>query len=198
MKFAFAILSVLATVSTVVRASTVIPRASSVLEACGEGGEVLEKTSIEHDGKTIEYKSTACPKLKTFSNSTVARGLDKRQIVCSEVPGACTIECADLSSAQPFAEDCQFITNYLEGFYPSSFSSPAGTAQEWSYFSCTYAFVNLDTIDYSVCYLQLGYNAAITTNDCFGDYPAPQATSGGGCLGSQTAGQKWEIMQAKA
>ncbi|KAI0264457.1 hypothetical protein BC834DRAFT_265197 [Gloeopeniophorella convolvens] len=192
MKFIFAVLSAFALASAVVSGSSV-PLSPSLLDTCGEGGKVLEKNSIEHDGKTIEFVSTTCPKLKSSANATELAALEKRQTVCSEVPSACSIQCQNLSSSQPFMSDCQVITNYLESFYPASFSSPAGTYQAWSYYSCTYAFLNLDTINYSVCYLQLGYNAAITSSDCFGDWPAPSATKGATCNGPMTSGQKWEI-----
>ena len=53
-------------------------------EPCGGGGQVLVQNSIEHNGGTIEFVSSACP---GASNSTKRGVLDERQTICTN--GGC-------------------------------------------------------------------------------------------------------------
>ncbi|EIM83782.1 uncharacterized protein STEHIDRAFT_159404 [Stereum hirsutum FP-91666 SS1] len=164
-------------------------------ELCGTGGTVINSTTVHHNGLDINIKTTTCPTLIASANSTSARAEkreeEERQTAsCSD--GGCTTYCLNLGE-QPFVFDCQTLADALEDLYPESFLAPPQTSSEFSIDTCAFAFLNYDVEEYSVCYLNFGFNGIITADNCFGDWPAPTATAGGACLSPGYAGNDWAI-----
>ncbi|KAI0065324.1 hypothetical protein BV25DRAFT_1799122, partial [Artomyces pyxidatus] len=152
---------------------------------CGDG-EVLSESTVVYNGNEIHFVQMTCPNYLNVTAPTV----QKRQVAqCSD--GGCSTTCENLG---PYISDCQAITYYLEGKSPQTFISPPGTYTAWSAYTCEYAFLNYDSVSYSVCYINLGYNAIISAEGCFGDYPAPSATAGAYCQSLGIPGNDWDIL----
>ncbi|KAH9987742.1 hypothetical protein BJV74DRAFT_978670 [Russula compacta] len=156
----------------------------AVSEPCGGGGQVLTQNSIDRNGNTINFVSSACP---GASNSTKRDVIDERQNICTN--GGCTIACGDVASTFPYLSDCQYIADYMYSLGSASFQIASGESHQWSYNSCAFEFQNLDLITYTVCYAALGYDGMATVEECSGKtYP------GGQCAGAQTAGQIYRVI----
>ncbi|OCH93784.1 hypothetical protein OBBRIDRAFT_801693 [Obba rivulosa] len=132
---------------------------------------------------------TAKPSKSTSSLTRTAKC--KRQVASCD--SGCTMECADLGE-QPFVSGCDILTSALESLSPESFLAPAGTittftdAEEGT---CEYSYVNLDIVEYSVCFLDLGFNGIVVGDDCFADFPGPTATYGGFCVSPGVPDDDW-------
>ncbi|KAH9960798.1 hypothetical protein BC827DRAFT_361775 [Russula dissimulans] len=184
MKSAFAIAFAFATSLALVNASAIQIAARAPSPSC-TGGEVLEQTSINHDGNTILYASVTCPGSGDSGNPAKRSKLEERQTVCTD--GGCYVTCKELSNYNIYTSDCQTIINYLESYAPDSYTLGAQTEAYWTSGTCRITIGNLDYIDYTVCYATLAYDAAATINQCIG------VTAGAICTASQAYGQKWVI-----
>jgi hypothetical protein len=52
--------------------------------SCGDGGQVLEHTSIDHNGNSIGFVSGTCPQSGNSANNTKRAAIDERQYICAE------------------------------------------------------------------------------------------------------------------
>jgi len=184
MKLAIAIAFAFATSLALVNASAIQIAARAQPPRC-TGGEVLEETTINHNGSSIQYASATCPGSGDSGNSAKRSKLVERQYVCTA--GGCYVTCKELSNYNIYTSDCQQVLNYLDSYGSGSYTLRARTEAYWNYGTCTITIGNFDYIDYTVCYATLAYDAAATINQCIG------VTAGAVCVASQAAGQKWEI-----
>jgi len=175
--------------------------ASKLSEACGTDGQVINSTAIAHKDKTFTLTTRSCPgfaamprrsaKPSKFTSSLTRTSERKRQV--SSCDTGCTVECANLGE-QPFISDCDILTDALESLFPESFTVPAGTLTTFTddeESTCAYSFANLDSVEYSVCFIDFGLNGAIVGDDCFEDFPATTATSGGFCVSPEVPDDDW-------
>jgi len=97
--------------------------------------------------------------------------------------------CEAESTSAISVNDCAYVTRYISSYAPYSFKLPSREYAYWTYGTCTVTIANFDYYyDYTVCYYELAYNAALTVSDCLG------TTAGGICAGSQAPGQQYEIV----
>ncbi|KAA1475499.1 hypothetical protein DENSPDRAFT_853029 [Dentipellis sp. KUC8613] len=190
MKFAFS--AVTAAVVAFSLVGTTVATSARLIEKCGSDSKVLNSTTVEHNGKEIKFTTATCPDIqKSLHAKRGATSLTKRQVsVCSD--GGCEVECAD-TGEQVFVEDCQTVADYLEGLYPGTFIVQPGTYSWISSYTCAFAFLNEDVVEYNVCYSEFGLNGIIAADDCFADWPATTATTGALCVTPGYEGNDWDI-----
>ncbi|KAF9223116.1 hypothetical protein BS17DRAFT_880764 [Gyrodon lividus] len=164
--------------------------AASLRETCGDG-RVISVSTIPFKDGDVTVTETECPGFAAISG-VKERAEPERRDVAQCTNGGCSILCQSTGN-QPFISSCNSLTDALESHYPNEFVVNPNTMVIFNYSSCAYGFGNLDTVPYDVCYLNFGYNGAITADQCFGDWPAPTATSGGYCLSPQTPSNMWGI-----
>ncbi|TFY66330.1 hypothetical protein EVG20_g4754 [Dentipellis fragilis] len=190
MKFTISAFTAVVVASSFVGSS--LATSARPVEKCGSDSKILNSTTVQHNGKEIKFTTATCPDIqKTLHAKRGATSLTKRQIsVCAN--GGCEIECAD-TGEQPFISDCQTVADYLEGLYPQSFIVEPGTYAWVSSYTCAFAFLNEDVVDYNVCYSEFGLNGIIAADDCFADWPATTATPGALCVTPGFKGNDWDI-----
>ncbi|KIJ62297.1 hypothetical protein HYDPIDRAFT_169209 [Hydnomerulius pinastri MD-312] len=157
---------------------------ASLREACGDG-KIINTSTISFEGGDITVTETECP---GFTSGVPE---ERSEVGKRNVP-QCNILCRS-TGAQPLIGSCNKLTDALESHYPNKFTVNPNTMVTFTYSSCAYGYANLDTTPYDVCYLNFGYNGAITASQCFGNWPATTATAGGYCLSPETASNKWAI-----
>ncbi|EMD31404.1 hypothetical protein CERSUDRAFT_119786 [Gelatoporia subvermispora B] len=177
--------------------------ASKLSQACGTDGEIVNKTTVTHNDKTFSLTTRTCPGFATAprrsigplgSTSSLTRSSARKRQV-SSCDSDCTVECANLGE-QPFISDCQILTDALEALFPETFDVGAGTLTTFTddeESSCAYSFANLDVVEYSVCFIDFGFNGIIVGDDCFEDFPADTATAGGFCVSPEVADDDWIV-----
>jgi len=185
MKSAFAIPLAFAICLALVNASAIQIAARAQFPSC-TGGEVLEQTTIHHNGNSIQYASATCPGGSGDSGNSAKRSkLEERQTVCTA--GGCSITCMELSKSDIYTSDCQDIIDILEANAPGSFTLKAVSEANWTSGTCTITIGNFEGIDYKVCYETVAIDAAAAINKCIG------VTGGALCVASQAPGHKWSI-----
>ncbi|OCH93785.1 hypothetical protein OBBRIDRAFT_856725 [Obba rivulosa] len=177
--------------------------ASKLKEACGTDGQIVNTTTIAHKDKTFSLTTRTCPGFATmtkrtakpskFTSSLTRTAERKRQVASCD--SGCTVECANLGE-QPFISDCDILTDALEALFPESFTAPAGTLTTFTddeESSCAYSYANLDSVEYSVCFIDFGFNGITVGDDCFEDFPADTATAGGFCVSPEVPDDDWIV-----
>ncbi|TFY76617.1 hypothetical protein EWM64_g7395 [Hericium alpestre] len=165
-------------------------------EACGEGGTIVNSTTIHHEGKEFAFTTKTCSNLEASSNATVAKPVDDSDgAYCDS--WSCSVNCVESAIAQPpSSSDCQYIENVLNSqpagrvftclassvSLPSTpgtyFTAPSGTISSFAYNTCAYAFVNRDTVIYNPCVNWLSHIGDFTFNYCFRGHPTGYYTAG--------------------
>jgi len=139
MKLAIAIAFAFATSLALVNASAIQIAARAQPPRC-TGGEVLEETTINHNGSSIQYASATCPGSGDSGNSAKRSKLVERQYVCTA--GGCYVTCKELSNYNIYTSDCQQVLNYLDSYgckLPDLYSTCASFHAH-----CTYLEIPLD------------------------------------------------------
>jgi len=178
MKLTFAIVFTFVISSALVNASAIVSRA---LPGGCTAGQVLTHDTFNHEGSSVDYVTGTC----NGGSPAKRYELEKRQNICTN--GTCTVTCENLSSSPISASDCAMVVSYIQSYAPGSFTLPAGQYAYWSVGTCTVSAVNLDTVDYTMCYSAVAYDTAYTVKSCLG------TTAGGVCVGSQAAGQMFGL-----
>ncbi|KAJ6566054.1 hypothetical protein B0H19DRAFT_1373815 [Mycena capillaripes] len=180
--------------------------ASSVLPtACGPNANILSESSFTHNGADVKVATISCPRSDVRGRGSLVNA-SKRQVVsqCDAVAHPCiAIEC-DFRPEQPSLLDCNDLTIALDalGIYflhrfrhrlMNSINSanpiliPPSTGVTIALATCTYVYVNLDTVEYSVCGSDIGTLGTDTTTDCV----ASSTSIAGLCFSPQVPGNNW-------
>jgi len=157
---------------------------------CGTGGEVVVNNTVDYKGNSIGFVHSTCPQPGGSSNSTKRDAIEERHYDCKKDDCDCDIYCKEESKYKIYLSDCEYVYEYLEGEYPSTFTVPYGSYYSWYYGTCTIYFVNLDDCDYTACYSEVAYSGYATAKKCldksYGSY-------GGYCHGGKY-GKKYEVI----
>ncbi|KAJ7903145.1 hypothetical protein B0H13DRAFT_2335211 [Mycena leptocephala] len=181
MKFAI-LLAFTSVLGLSVTASSMLPT------ACGPNANILNESSFTHNGADVKLATISCPGSDIRGRGSLVNA-SKRQVVsqCDAVAHPCiAIEC-DLRPEQPSLLDCNDLTIALDGL-SDPLLIPARTGMTITLATCTYVYVNLDTVEYSVCGSDIGTLGTDTTTDC-----STTATNsiGGLCFSPQVPGDNW-------
>ncbi|KAJ7843935.1 hypothetical protein B0H13DRAFT_1909174 [Mycena leptocephala] len=123
--------------------------ASSVLPtACGPNANILSESSFAHKGAEVKLATISCPGSDVQGRGSLANA-SKRQVVsqCDAVTNPCM---CDLRPEQPSLLDCNNLTIALDGL-SDPLLIPPSTGVNATLATCTYIYINLDTVEYSVC-----------------------------------------------
>jgi len=181
MKFAFALASIFLSTSTLVSAG-IVASTSVLARASCEGGEVTGSSTVDFNGNAIGLVSATCSQSGSKKRSMIeARQYD----LCSE--GDCYPTCEATSTTDILLDDCALVIEYLAEYASTTAVIPAGSSQRWYAGTCAIYFYNLDAYDYTVCYDEVGYDAAGLIELCTG------VSNGAVCDGSMEPGDAYEI-----
>ncbi|KAJ7772368.1 hypothetical protein B0H16DRAFT_1513236 [Mycena metata] len=160
--------------------------ASSLLPtACGSNANILSESSFTHKGAEVKLTTISCPGSDVRGRSSLVNPT-KPQVVsqCDAVANPCISIVCDFRPEQPTLLDCNDLTIALEGL-SDPILIPPSTGVNATLGTCTYIYVNLDTVEYSVCGSTFGTLSTETTTDCFGTSIA------GLCFSPQIPGNDW-------
>ncbi|KAF7346979.1 hypothetical protein MVEN_01450700 [Mycena venus] len=163
--------------------------ASSVLPtACGPNANILSESSFAHKGAEVKLTTISCQGSDVRGRGSLAN-VSKRQVVsqCDAVTNPCSSILCDIRPEQPSLLDCNELTISLDSLLdPILF--PPSTGMMITLATCTYVYVNLDIVEYSVCGSTLGTLGMETTTHCV----ATSTNSNGGlCFSPEVPGNDW-------
>ncbi|KAI0290046.1 hypothetical protein BC826DRAFT_1177034 [Russula brevipes] len=154
----FAIASVFALSSILVSGSAIHLERRGPVSICGEGSELLDETSVSHDGKAILGPT----KRDTTVSKRSAINIDKRQNICTN--GACTVQCS--TTALPSASDCAALVKYIASYAPGKLTLGSAEIKSWTSGTCRIEVANYDAVPYTICYETIAFDAALAANTC--------------------------------
>ncbi|KAJ7744178.1 hypothetical protein B0H16DRAFT_1858184 [Mycena metata] len=167
-----------------VTASTVFPA------ACGPNANILSESSFTHKGAEVKLVTISCPGSDVRGRGTLGNP-SKRQALsqCDALTNPCTgFEC-DLRADQPSLLDCNDLTIALDGL-SDPILIPPSTGVVATLATCTYVYINTDTVEYSVCGSAFGTLGIDTTTHCFTSFTT---SIGGICFSPETPGNDWVV-----
>ncbi|KAJ7018460.1 hypothetical protein C8F04DRAFT_1243250 [Mycena alexandri] len=177
--------------------------ASSVLPtACGPNANILSESSFAHKGAEVKLSTISCPGSDVRGRGSLVNAL-KRQVVsqCDAVTNPCSSTVCDLRPEQPSLLDCNDLTIALDGL-SDPLLIPPSTGVIATLATCTYIYINLDTVEYSVCGSAFvaspdgpiirpkGTLGIDTTTHCF---TTSTTSIGGICFSPQVPGNDWFV-----
>ncbi|KAJ7021750.1 hypothetical protein C8F04DRAFT_1241159 [Mycena alexandri] len=167
-----------------VTASAVLPT------ACGPNANILSESSFAHKGAEVKLSTISCPGSDVRGRGSLVNAL-KRQVVsqCDAVTNPCSSTVCDLRPEQPSLLDCNDLTIALDGL-SDPLLIPPSTGVIATLATCTYIYINLDTVEYSVCGSAFGTLGIDTTTHCF---TTSTTSIGGICFSPQVPGNDWFV-----
>ncbi|KAJ7342812.1 hypothetical protein DFH08DRAFT_1011207 [Mycena albidolilacea] len=162
--------------------------ASSVLPTvCGPNANILSESSFAHKGAEVKLATISCPGSDVRGRGSLVNA-GKRQVVsqCDAVTNPCM---CDLRPEQPSLLDCNDLTIALDGL-SDPLLVPPSTGVIATLATCTYIYINLDTVEYSACGSAFGTLGIDTTTHCF---TTSNTSIGGLCFSPQVPGNDWFV-----
>ncbi|KAJ6462077.1 hypothetical protein C8R45DRAFT_528376 [Mycena sanguinolenta] len=153
--------------------------------ACGPNADILTESSFAHEGAEVKIATISCPGSDVRGRSSLVNA-SKRQVVtqCDAVTNPCN---CDFRPEQPTLSDCIALTTALAGL-ADPVLIPPGTGATATLGTCTYVYVNIDTVEYSLCGSAFGALGSQTTTSCATTSP-PRAA--GLCFSPEVPGNDW-------
>ncbi|KAJ7271505.1 hypothetical protein C8J57DRAFT_1600972 [Mycena rebaudengoi] len=180
MKFAL-LLAFASVLDLLVTASPAFPT------ACGPTANILSESSFAHGGAEVKLTTISCLGSDVRGRGSLVNA-SKRQVVsqCDAVSNPCM---CDLRPEQPSLFDCNDLTIALDGL-SSPLLIPPSTGVIATLGTCTYIYINLDTVEYSVCGSAFGTLGIDTTTHCF---TTLTTSIGGLCFSPEIPGNDWFV-----
>ncbi|KAJ7863992.1 hypothetical protein B0H14DRAFT_2737054 [Mycena olivaceomarginata] len=149
--------------------------------ACGPNANILGESTFTHEGAEVKLTTISCPGSNVRGRGSLVNAA-KRQVVsqCSPTTNPCSaISC----------NNCNSLTIALDGI-SSNILIPADNGGDASLGTCAYIYLNLDTVEYSVCPTAFATWGIETTTQCFTTF---QTTIAGTCFSPEIPGNNWQV-----
>ncbi|KAJ7932168.1 hypothetical protein B0H13DRAFT_2263393 [Mycena leptocephala] len=169
-------------------ASLSVTASSAFPAACGPNADILSESSFGHEEAEVKLATISCPGSDVRGRSSLVNA-SKRQVVtqCDAVAHPCIEVDCDFRPEQPLLPDCIALTTALNGL-ADPVLIPARTGATATLGTCTYVYVNIDTVEYSLCGSAFGALGSQTTTSCATTSP-PRAA--GICFSPGVPGNDW-------
>ncbi|KAJ7270487.1 hypothetical protein C8J57DRAFT_1321906 [Mycena rebaudengoi] len=164
---------------------------SELPTACGPNANILSENTFTHQGAEVKLTTISCPGSDIRGRGSLVNS-SKRQVVsqCNAVTSPCSSLTCDSSGVQPSLFDCNDLTIALDGI-STPILIPPGNGVIATLATCAYIFINLDTVEYSLCPIALATWGIDTTTHCF---TTTTSTIAGTCLSSGVPGNDWGVL----
>ncbi|KAJ6572435.1 hypothetical protein DFH09DRAFT_1152943 [Mycena vulgaris] len=184
MKFAL-LVSFMSVLGLSVTASPALPT------SCGPNANILSESSFTHEGAEVKLTTISCPGSDVRGRGSLVNA-SKRQVVsqCNPTTNPCSAISCSSAGVQPSLFDCNDLTIALDGISSDILISP-GNGVIASLGTCAYIYLNLDTVEYSVCPSAFATWGIDTTTQCFTTF---QTIIAGTCFSPEIAGNNWEVL----
>ncbi|KAJ6574217.1 hypothetical protein B0H19DRAFT_1063201 [Mycena capillaripes] len=178
---------ILAFISVFGLSGTASPALPSV---CGPNANILGESSFTHEGTEVKLTTISCPGSNVRGRGSLVSA-SKRQVVsqCNPTTNPCNAISCNSSGVQPSLFDCNSLTIALDGI-SSNILIPANNGVIASLGTCVYIYLNLDTVEYSVCPSAFATWGIDTTTQCFTTF---QTTIAGTCFSPEIPGNNWQV-----
>ncbi|KAJ7830568.1 hypothetical protein B0H14DRAFT_2806922 [Mycena olivaceomarginata] len=158
--------------------------------ACGPNANILGESTFTHEGAEVKLTTISCPGSNVRGRGSLVNAA-KRQVVsqCSPTTNPCSAISCNSAGVQPSLLDCNSLTIALDGI-SSNILIPADNGVIASLGTCAYIYLNLDTVEYSVCPIAFATWGIETTTQCFTTF---QTTIAGTCFSPEIPGNNWQV-----
>ncbi|KAJ7445633.1 hypothetical protein FB451DRAFT_1292679 [Mycena latifolia] len=156
--------------------------------ACGPNANVLSESSFTHEGAEVKLTTISCPGSDVRGRSSLVNA-SKRQVSQCNTNSCSGISC-NSAGVQPSISDCNSLTIALDGI-SSPILIPPGNGEIATLGTCAYIYINLDTVEYSLCASEWATLGIDTTTQCFTTFKTIIA---GTCLSPGISGNNWEVI----
>ncbi|KAJ7795165.1 hypothetical protein B0H14DRAFT_3158805 [Mycena olivaceomarginata] len=158
--------------------------------ACGPNANILGESTFTHEGAEVKLTTISCPGSNVRGRGSLVNAA-KRQVVsqCSPTTNPCSAISCNSAGVQPSLLDCNSLNN-CPGRYIVQYSH---SCRQWGDCFSRHMrlhYLNLDTVEYSVCPTAFATWGIETTTQCFTTF---QTTIAGTCFSPEIPGNNWQV-----